>query len=66
VVARIEKIAEGIPEAKDIFAGVGISSEGGMMGAGSADQGQVGIDLGSKLERKKSESGDSKRTAPEG
>lgn len=55
VVTRIEKIAEGIPEAKGIFAGVGISSEGGMMGTGSTDQGQVGIDLGSKLERKKSD-----------
>jgi len=55
MVARIEKIAGGIPEVKSIFAGVGVSSQGGMMGSGSTDQAQVGLDLGKRTERNRSD-----------
>ncbi len=55
VASRIEKIAEEIPEAQSIFAGVGFTGQAGMMGSGSTDQAQVGVDLGSKRERARSD-----------
>jgi len=55
VALRLEKIAAGVPEVKRIFTGVGFTGQEGMMGAGSTDQAQIGLDLGSKRERSRSD-----------
>ncbi|MBC7324650.1 MAG: efflux RND transporter permease subunit, partial [Moorella sp. (in: Bacteria)] len=55
VALRLEETAAGVPEVKRIFTSVGFTGQEGMMGAGSTDQAQIGLDLGSKRERSRTD-----------